>query len=306
MMKKLCIFFLVLILVCLPFNSLSEGFNLSEMSTRELQTLKKAIQDELDARQTNASDSTLSSMEISDIGSFTLQEVIDTCKAISDRQTGLNSFDSFEVPIGTWTVGKNLYSGTYAISMPAPSFIGDFASSDYASINMNLSEYGKKNVGLSGNYHEYLLNHVLLSDGDTLEIDETSLSFSPGTYGISFEGANGNGTPVDISQYSDMELTQIYQLFISALANQQDIPKMTIPSGIWIVGRDIPVGTYAISVYCPSGSGNFSFSSDQLDVSGNHDEIIKLQSEFREGSIVIADGCFADLTVSSDEVFFGN
>jgi len=279
-------------------NSLAEEYDLANMTTRELQSLKKAIQDELDARQTNEADNIPSAVEISDIGSFTLQEVIDTCKAITDRQEQLNHFDSFEVPVGTWTVGKNLYSGTYSVAASNPK--------DSGYIYLTLSEYNNRVFNLSAEDTGCPFRHFVLSDGDTIEIPYNTLVFTPGSFGVSFEGANGNGTRVDVSQYNESELKQIYHLFIDALANQKDLPKIVVPAGIWVVGRDIPVGTYDITAHITAEHGNFSFESDAISLYGYGSDIEKAQQiTLTEGSVVVTDGCVAELTISADEVFFG-
>ena len=84
-------------------------------------------------------------------------------------------------------------------------------------------------------------------------------------------------------------------------------------AGIWVVGQDIPEGIYDISAYITKNYGNFGFSI--IDQSGNsilslhgYGNDLKSASHIKvyEGNIIIADGCVAEMTISSDNIFFGN
>ena len=90
-----------------------------------------------------------------------------------------------------------------------------------------------------------------------------------------------------------------------------------MPGGIWVVGEDIPAGTYDISAVLADSHGNFDFyvysstgwkssSGDILTLYGYGNEAkTAMHIELKDGYVLVVNDCTATLTPSSDDVFFG-
>ena len=288
-------------------DALSEDGSFTNMPLRKLQAMNGLIQAEIDKRTTIPENDGPGAVQIDDLGSLSCKEIIDTCKAIADRYDHLNTFDSFNVPIGTWTVGENLFSGIYSVRQVSNDY-------NYPYIYPSLAEYGNTQLVLSAQDPSCPLEHIVLNDGDSFEVPFNEIKLAPGILTIQFENADAAGSVIDVSEYNEAELIQIYRTLIAALSNRKDLPKITIPGGIWTVGQDIPAGTYDISAYINSSSGNFD--AEVLKAGQYYQKTISLfgygnerkdalQIVLNEGDVFVAGGCKADLTVSSNNVFFG-
>ena len=101
----------------------------------------------------------------------------------------------------------------------------------------------------------------------------------------------------------------------------QTIPSLTVGCGIWIVGLDIPSGTYDILAFVSENYGNYSFSIFDEDTEffgpgslgnqismfgfGNKSETKASNITLTSGEIIITDGCMATFSVADENVYFG-
>lgn len=243
------------------------------------------------------------------IDDCSIEELVNICCAINKALTDRNNLESFDVPVGTWTVGKNLNAGLYAVLPTKPK--------DYNHFTVSFSQTGKS-IMMQGETKSGYIRHVFLNDGDIIEIEYNNSTLSPGTPYPHFDGEDYSKAPIIVSDYNDDELKTIYSEIMELLANQ-DFPSLTIDGGIWIVGQDIPVGTYDIKAYVNEEHGNYGFnvfsSASEIetlggDISmygyGNGDETSASNCELKAGNIIITNGCMATLKVSDENVFFGN
>lgn len=242
------------------------------------------------------------------IDDCSIEELVNICCAINKALVDRNNLEPFDVPVGTWTVGKNLNAGLYAVLPIKPK--------DYNHFTVAFSQTGKS-IMMQGETKSGYIRHVFLNDGDMIEIEYNNSTLAPGTPYPHFEGEDYSKAPFIVSDYSDDELKTIYSDIMELLADQ-DFPSLTIDGGIWIVGQDIPVGTYDIKAYVTEKTGNYQFSVfDSLsemeslggEISmfgyGNESETSASNCELEAGNIIFANGCMATLKVSDKDVFFG-
>ena len=237
-----------------------------------------------------------------------IEELVNICSAINKTLEDRNNLEAFDVPVGTWTVGQHLNAGLYAI-LPTK-------SKDSCFFDVTYSETGNT-VMLQGEAESGYIRHLLLSEGDKIEIKYNSSTFSPGTPYPHFDGEDYSKAPFIASDYSEEELKIVYSDIMELLANQ-DIPSITIEGGIWIVGQDIPIGTYDIKAYLNEEHGNYEFSVYNSiseietlggDIAmfgyGNGDETSASNCELKKGNVIFTNGCMANLKVSNKNTFFG-
>lgn len=243
-----------------------------------------------------------------DISQLTVADLTGFCSNIARELEKRNSIDSFDVPIGTWTVGENLNNGLYSVQLKYGQ------SSAY--FNFTFSQFGNSNVRASSESPKGAFRHVRLNDGDIVEITSGPVTFSTGTFAPIFADANEEGVTVDLGTFTDEELIVLYHSLIQQLG-QHSISSMTVPGGIWVVGEDIPAGTYDIDASLGDSHGNFSvlvcssanvMSSfgDVLSMFGYGNEIeTAMNIEMKDGYVLILDDCSATLSASDENVFFG-
>jgi len=243
------------------------------------------------------------------IDECSIEELVNICSAINHELQIRNEIEPFDVPVGKWTVGKHLNPGLYSIQ--------PHKSDDYMHFIVTYNNAGHNTLGMESEAESGLLHHVLLSKGDEIEIQYGSVTFSTGSPYPNFNGEDYERAPIIVSNYSDDELRTIYSSIMSLLSNQ-DIPEMTIEGGLWLVGQDIPEGTYDINAYLNDEYGNYQFSlfndeSSIADLSGEismygygkkHDTSAA-NCQLKAGNLIFANGCLVSLKVSNDNVFFG-
>lgn len=243
-----------------------------------------------------------------EISSENAADLAALCKAVAAEYERRHSFDSFNVPVGTWTVGKNLNSGLYSVQL--------MNGKDYGYFTFVLSQYGNSKVLASTESKQGPFSHIWLNDGDTVEITADTVTFAPGIFGAVFEDADQGTASLDLSMYDDKALTELYHELILQLG-QEPVSSITVPGGVWKVGEDIPAGTYDVSAVLNDSHGNFSFSvysssswkstfGDVLSVHGyGNEEKTAMNIELKDGYVLIASDCTATLTESNENVFFG-
>ena len=242
-----------------------------------------------------------------DFSEYSTKDYVNLCAAINDELLSRNQFDSFDVPIGTWTVGKQLQSGLYELTIQS--------EHDFSFFDLSLSAITGVPLRVSVETLSGPFSHLVLEDGDVIDLKSSGLRFCAGIPFPSFEGSDPGKTPFKVSDYTDEELKDLYQIIVKKLESC-DLPDQVLPGGIWVVGKDIPAGTYDMKSSLKSNgnytimvnsSTNFRSSfADLLSIFGYGDDGKEaLNVELQEGYIVVVEGCKAILSQSDDNVFFG-
>ena len=243
-----------------------------------------------------------------DITQLSTAELTGICSNIAKELEKRNTIDSFDIPNGTWTVGENLNNGLYSIHLKN--------GQHYAYFNLTLSQVGNFTVRASSESEKGAFSHVWLNSGDVVEITSGPVTLSTGTFAPTFADADEDGISIDLNTLTDDELVELYRNMIQQLS-QHSISSMTIPGGVWIIGEDIPAGTYDIKASLGDSHGNFSvliysttsFISSFGDVLslfgyGNEEETA-MNIEMQDGYVLILVDCTATLSTSDENVFFG-
>jgi len=251
------------------------------------------------------------------IDQYSVEELINICCAIKKEVSKWNDIEPFDVPVGKWTVGEHLNPGIYSITSIDPNDSSDWEEVDFqiTFVNGSGQAHHMRSQSLSGSFH-----HIPLSIGDQIEIEDKSATFSEGIQFPEYEGEDDSKIAIDFTDYDYEELVLTYSAIIEELANKE-IPEMTICAGVWIVGKDIPEGTYNISAYIEDGA-NYDFYvisniSKLLDYAYGDDVLYEMEGygkdagtnasncELSNGNVIVTRGCMAKLTVFDNNVFFG-
>ena len=239
---------------------------------------------------------------------YDTQDLINLSKVVSSVMQERQQVEQFEVPVGTWTVGKHLNPGLYSISIP---------EGGYTYFFVTLNQFGGARVLVSVDSEAGPFSHIYLQEGDILEVMSGEVVLSTGICVPSYEETFAEAVEEDFSGYNDSELQELYSILTKKLEDQE-LPKISLPGGIWVVGEDVPAGTYDIDVFLRDSHGNFGFTvyssinrmnnsvGDLLSLHGygaEHEEAKNIV--IPEGSIIVVSGCEAVLSPSDENVFFG-
>ena len=231
-----------------------------------------------------------------DLNGYTTEELVATCAAISNEIQRRCSIKTFDVPIGTWTVGKHLHPGVYSIASAS--------RGGYYKFNVSGKKYGGNEE--ASFWGTDIVSHIALDENDVISIEEGSASFSIGKQLPDFPDANLSCAIISVGNYASDELLNLYCRIIQELAENKP-GQIHLESGVWIVGEDVPAGTYDITVRKNENDYQFLLriynSKDPLWVDGNEQDQIAMK-ELKKGNIIVLMGNM-DLASSSDNVFFG-
>ena len=310
-MKRLIIGLLLVTFLFISTFASADTIDLKSMTIEELQALIDAAQEEINLREANAETASLEEnrSEYAFIDSLSVQELVDAAAAVDEALREKLAIDSFDVPVGTWTVGKHLNSGLYSI-IPQN-------ERDNVHCTIALKEFNNDSIQIKGETESGYYHHLFVEDGDTIEVKYNGVTFLSGSPCPTFEGANTHNCKISLSEYSAGELQSLFSAIVKKLEGES-IPAFTIDAGIWVVGKDIPAGTYDIDAHVDGKNGNYGFSvyaeSKRFGhgkgvVSmygyGQKHETKAANIELKDGYYVFADGCMATFTVSDTNVFFG-
>ena len=236
------------------------------------------------------------------------EDLMNLCAAISVELQSRNRIESFQVPVGSWTVGKHLKSGLYSIGVQDKNHLSYF--------DLTLSQFGGITVRASVDSPAGTIDHIWLQDGDTIEIKSDAVIISAGVPFPQYEQADPEAVSDDLTLFTDAELTSLYHMIIPMLQGKTLLP-LDLPGGIWIAGEDFPAGSYDAVAYLKDDRGNYGFSvyEDAANFGYNwgivqlygygSEEKTALNLDIPDGGIVFVNGCRAKLSTSNPDVFFG-
>lgn len=304
MFRKIISIVSVCLLLCSA--GAAEDYCFDTMTEAELRALIQHAEAELQRREEYARED-VANLNLAG-QAYTVEELAHVCAAIKDEAERRGAFNEFEVPVGTWEVGKHLSAGTYAIRPQSGS------GTVYLDVT---SSRLKSKLSVSGECESGWFRHIELIKGDSIEIKYNKVVFSPAELYPVFAGADHQQSPIDVSGYSDAALQQTYAEIVKQLADAQ-VPEITIPSGVWVVGEHIPAGTYDIVAFVNEDTGNYSFylcngladvakygGSMSLHGFGKKYDTSAASITLKEGNALLLDGCMVRLTKASQNLFFG-
>lgn len=221
-----------------------------------------------------------------------------------------NASIEFSVPIGEWTVGKNLESGTYTL---IPVKDGNFYKSSSIEIISPRWE---------GNYFSLLLEdgsipfeNLILLDGDTIRIDFDEMRFKKGPAVVCLSEALG--TMYDLSSMPESELMALNEQIVKLLGHSDQISSFKLNGGMYVVGKDIPEGVYDVDICGSANGGNYTFElypslkdvglfNGDPSVYGFADESNTIRNlELHAGEVVFLEDAAGIFTLGKKDVFFG-
>ena len=307
-MKRFIALLIVVFLFLSSVVAFGENSGYENLTLDELQAILDDVQAEIKRRSSSETESGAVAIQLGD-QHYTVEELIDMCSAINHELLTRAEFESFDVPVGTWTVGKHMKAGLYSI---VPQNTNDSVYCD-----VSLSQLNGNKVSVSGEVESGFIHHLLLSDGDTIEIKYHGVTFSSGSPYPTYEASDYSKSVISFTNYSDKELKETYSA-ITKLLSGTSVPTIILECGIWIVGEDIPAGTYDIEAFVNEKRGNYSFliydDSKMLSLNrsdfamfgyGKSHETNASNIVLVDGNIILTQGCMATLTVSDTSVFFG-
>lgn len=302
----------------LKANGIADEKTLTLLYEKESSRLENAVNaaledseesDKYDNKPTQPTPESTPQIQEKPINECSIEELVNICSAINQELQIRNQIDPFVVPVGKWTVGKHLIPGLYSIQPQK--------SDDFMNFIVTFNNSGHNTLDMESEAESGLLRHVLLSDGDEIEIKYSSVTFSSGTPYPHFKGEDYLKAPIIVANYSDDELRTKYTSIMTLISNQ-DIPEITVEGGLWVVGQDIPEGTYDINAYLNDEHGNYQFSlfTDESSIGdfsgeltmfgyGNKHDTSAANCQLKVGNLILASGCLVSLKVSDDDVFFG-
>lgn len=307
-MKRLLTLLMVFFLLLTSVVAHGENSGYENLTLEELQAILDDVQAEINRRSNSETVPEATTIQLGD-QQYSIEELVDMSSAINHELLTRANFSSFDVPVGTWTVGKHMKAGLYSI-VPQNINAGVYCDA-------SLSQFAGSKVSISGETESGFIHHLLLSDGDTIEVEYHGVTFSAGSPYPTYETSDYSKSTISFTDYSDKELIETYLTITKQLSNAS-VPAIILECGIWIVGEDLPAGTYDIEAFVNENSGNYSFliyedskkfSQNRSDLSmfgfGKIYETSASNITLVDGNIIFAKGCMAKLTVSNSEVFFG-
>ncbi len=246
---------------------------------------------------------------ILDFEHYDKQDLINLSAAVAAVLQERQQIESFEVPVGAWTVGKHLSPGLYAANM--------LKEPGFSYFDVTLNQFGCVTTRVTVETKAGPFSHMFLQEGDVLDVKSDGVLLSAGICCPTYEGADAAAVEEDFTVYDDGELKELYSLLTHKLADQE-LPDIQLPGGIWVVGEDVPAGTYDISAAVQDNHGNFQFKvysahnrmvnsgGDMLSLFGYGADPEEAKNfEIPEGCTIIVDGCVATLSHADENVFFG-
>lgn len=96
---------------------------------------------------------------------------------------------------------------------------------------------------------------------------------------------------VDLSALTYAELLDLQSSINAEIVTREEFKQATVPAGSYIVGEDIPAGTYTLSL----GEGSFMAI---IDVN-NYDTVHSITSDSSVGKIVLSDNDTVEISAGS-------
>ena len=138
--------------------------------------------------------------------------------AIANELQSRYTIDEFDVPSGTWIVGKHIKSGTYSIR-PA----SGAKKNSNIHYEIKTAQIGNNSMMLSGEAESGFPSHVVLRDGDTITINYSGVSFSTGILFPSFTGVNASLNVLPVAEIADFLGYSSSASFINAFRMRRGI-----------------------------------------------------------------------------------